>query len=340
MHSSNQNTWVSLLHWDKGQTASERFAGDILGVEGFQSIDPSHPLGGPDGLKDMALQKDGRRWIAASHFACGEKTFGKLKKKFADDFDGVAKNNAEGFVFITNQPLSITQRAKLEEIAAGTACEIYHLERLRLILDALRGVQIRQQYLGIPVSGEDLAAAVGQLDRFNEMFAAIASRALTEGPPRNILLELPASGDFSFAELARIAKEQGRPEMHRSYVIDQGLLPAFANLDHPVPPIILLDDFPADFADCYKTAHVVAMVLFFLQRCVGVAHMERLNQEERAQIVRVIERLWRRTVRLRPLVNKCQATLLLVGANRLVSSCAPNCLYECGPFPPGGSTSD
>ena len=182
------------------------------------------------------LVKDGRKWIAAANFASGEKTFGKLRKKFTADLAGVAKNNAEGFVFVTNQPLSITERAKLEDIAGSTPCEIYHLERLRVTLDGLRSVHIRQQYLGIPITGEELAAAVGRLDRFDQMFAAIASRTLTEVLPGVVTLDLPESGNFSFAELAHYAKEQGKSELHRAYVIDENLLPTFANVDRPVPP--------------------------------------------------------------------------------------------------------
>ena len=99
MPAASRNTWLQLLHWDKGQAESERLAADVLAIEGFQGIDPSHPLGGPDGLKDIVLVKDGRKWIAAANFASGEKAFGKLRKKFTADLAGVAKNNAEGFVF-------------------------------------------------------------------------------------------------------------------------------------------------------------------------------------------------------------------------------------------------
>ena len=106
-------------------------------------------------------------------------------------------------------------------------------------------------------------------------------------------------------------------------------------------PIILLDDFPADFANCYKAAHEVAMVLFFIQRCVGLAHMERLNEtERRRRSFGAVERLWRCTIRLRPLVKKCQATLLMVGANRVTTSlCSPDGLHECVALPPGSSAS-
>ena len=329
MPATNRDTWLRLLHWDKGQTESERLAADILEIEGFRSIDPAHPLGGPDGLKDMVLRKDGRRWIAAAYFPHGQKTFAEMQRKFIDDFKGVAANNAEGFAFVTNQELTLGERAALEDHAGNTPCEIYHLERLRGILDSLRGVRTRERYLDIPASHADVLAAVGQLEQLSQIVAATAATALTVELRRRVTLDLSVTDEYTFAELAHLAKEQGKSEMHRAYVIDQHLLPAFANPEHPVPPIIFLDGFPEDIANCYRVAHEVAMMLFFLQRCIGLSHMELLSRSEREQIVRVVERLWRCTIRFRPLVSRCQSTLLMVGANRVTSACAHLAVYMC-----------
>ncbi len=41
------------------QAPSERMAALILDEEGFESIDPAHPLGGRDGGADALVQKDG-----------------------------------------------------------------------------------------------------------------------------------------------------------------------------------------------------------------------------------------------------------------------------------------
>ena len=51
----DRETFNRLLNWDRGQAPSERLAAIILSNEGFMGIDPSHPLGGKDGLKDMTL---------------------------------------------------------------------------------------------------------------------------------------------------------------------------------------------------------------------------------------------------------------------------------------------
>ena len=47
-----------VLHsWRFGQTQAERLCAGLLIVEGFTSVDPQCPLGGPDGLKDLVCQK-------------------------------------------------------------------------------------------------------------------------------------------------------------------------------------------------------------------------------------------------------------------------------------------
>ena len=74
-----RETWHRLLEWDKGQTPSERLAAIILHNEGFKNIDPSHPLGGKDGLKDMVLSHGGKNWIGGVYFPRGQQIFSDIK---------------------------------------------------------------------------------------------------------------------------------------------------------------------------------------------------------------------------------------------------------------------
>ena len=113
--SEGRETFNRLLNWDRGQAPSERLAAILLSKEGFKGIDPSHPLGGKDGLKDMTLSFDGKRWIGAVYFPRGQQSFSDIKEKFAHDLDGVKANNAEGLAFVTNQELRLG-----EFIAAGS----------------------------------------------------------------------------------------------------------------------------------------------------------------------------------------------------------------------------
>ena len=103
-------TWHRLLEWDKGQTPAERLAAVILNLEGFQNIDPSHPLGGRDGLKDMFLTFNGSKWIGAVYFPRGQQSFATIHNKFQHDVEGVKANNAQGMVFFTNQELTLGER--------------------------------------------------------------------------------------------------------------------------------------------------------------------------------------------------------------------------------------
>jgi hypothetical protein len=73
-------TWHRLREWTNGQPRSERLAAQILISEGFQWLDPSHPLGGPDGGKDAICSYDENEWVMAVYFANRKKRFLKSRK--------------------------------------------------------------------------------------------------------------------------------------------------------------------------------------------------------------------------------------------------------------------
>jgi hypothetical protein len=110
---NGEETWYRLREWTKGQAAAERLSSHILDSDGFESIDPSHPLGGRDGIKDIITTKDGIEWVAGCYFPRGQKTFRTIKDKFSNDLKGVVANNADGLVFITNQELTLSERSTL-----------------------------------------------------------------------------------------------------------------------------------------------------------------------------------------------------------------------------------
>lgn len=149
-------TWNRLLNWTDSQKRAERLAGHILAQDGFTSIDPSHPLGGPDGLKDLTCSKDGISWVVAVYFPNGKQSFSKIRSKFESDAQGVISNNAQGFIFVVNQYLTISQRKELAKGAPVGHVEIYHLERIRLILDTPAGYGIREEFLEIEVTNAEL----------------------------------------------------------------------------------------------------------------------------------------------------------------------------------------
>jgi hypothetical protein len=50
-----------LREWTNGQAPSERLAVQILLFNGYEDVDPGHPLGGQDGGQDILCAKDGLR---------------------------------------------------------------------------------------------------------------------------------------------------------------------------------------------------------------------------------------------------------------------------------------
>lgn len=153
--SEGRETFNRLLNWDRGQAPSERLAAIILSKEGFKGIDPSHPLGGKDGLKDMVLSFNGKRWIGAVYFPRGQQTFSDIKAKFTHDLSGINANNAEGLAFVTNQEIRLAERKILAEIVPQIDVQIYHLERIASLLNTPSCYGIRMEFLDIEMSKEE-----------------------------------------------------------------------------------------------------------------------------------------------------------------------------------------
>jgi len=160
-----RETWHRLLNWDKGQTPSERLSALILYSEGYRSINPSHPLGGKDGGKDGILIKDDLHLVMGVYFAREQQTFNTISSKFKSDYKGVEKNDAEGFVFVTNQELRLGERAKLSNLTYDIPVEIYHLERITLILNSPVNYGIRLEFLDMHMTKEETISFYEQRDK-------------------------------------------------------------------------------------------------------------------------------------------------------------------------------
>lgn len=150
-----EETWHRLLEWDRGQASSERLAAVILSNDSFHNVDPSHPLGGKDGLKDMVLSYQGQKWIGAVYFPRGQQNFPTIKKKIIHDIEDVKKNYAHGLAFVTNQELRLSERTELSEISPEVDVQIYHLERISTLLNTPPFYGIRMEFLDIEMSKEE-----------------------------------------------------------------------------------------------------------------------------------------------------------------------------------------
>lgn len=172
--SDGRETWSRLLNWDKGQTPAERLAAIILANEGYRNVDPSHPLGGKDGLKDLVLSSGGKPWIGAVYFPRGQQSFSVIKEKFIHDLEGVTKNNAMGMVFVTNQELRLSERKILCDSDPKIDVQIYHLERIASILNLPSSYGIRMEFLDIEMTKEEqLAYFANQDEKIEKIEAAL-----------------------------------------------------------------------------------------------------------------------------------------------------------------------
>jgi hypothetical protein len=71
---SSASTEGTLRDWRYGNTQAERLCAALLHLESFEDVNPQHPLGGPDGLKDVRCNRNGKMWIAAAFGSLDEIT--------------------------------------------------------------------------------------------------------------------------------------------------------------------------------------------------------------------------------------------------------------------------
>ncbi len=162
---SGRETWHRLRDWDKGQADSERLAARLLAIEGYENIDPSHPLGGKDKGKDALCRKDGRSTVIAVYFPRGQQAMKAITDKFTADLDAAKGLGAEGFTFVTNQELPLGEREALEDLGKPLAVEIFHLERLAASLDTPRGYGLRLEFLSIDMTREEQVSFFNDRDQ-------------------------------------------------------------------------------------------------------------------------------------------------------------------------------
>jgi hypothetical protein len=142
-------TWHRLREWTSGQGPAERLAVQILLAEGFEDVDPSHPLGGRDGGKDVVCVRAGIRHIGGFYFPRGQQPFADIESKFTSDLKAAQeRNDAQAFVFVTNQELRLAERESLEAVWPDHV-SLYHLERVTSLLDQPALASIRAQFLNI-----------------------------------------------------------------------------------------------------------------------------------------------------------------------------------------------
>ncbi|GAA1662193.1 hypothetical protein GCM10009744_64960 [Kribbella alba] len=151
------STEADLRDWRYGQIQAERLCAGLLSVSGYADIDPQSTLGGPDGKKDILARRDGRLIVAAVYFPSTIPPFSEVRAKFVSDRAGVRANGADGFAFFVNQHLPVGRRAELQRLGSPED-QVFHLERIRNLLDSPIGYGLRLEYLRRPMSEEEQVA--------------------------------------------------------------------------------------------------------------------------------------------------------------------------------------
>ncbi|MEQ9236633.1 hypothetical protein [Coleofasciculus sp. E2-BRE-01] len=91
----------------------------------------------------------------AVYFPRGQKSFSDISTKLQGDISGATRYDPSGIAFVTNQELSLRERQQLRQTVASLKLELFHLERLTVILDSPSMAGVRKQFLGID-SGESV----------------------------------------------------------------------------------------------------------------------------------------------------------------------------------------
>lgn len=162
---AGRETWHRLLEWDRGQADSERLAARLLAAEGFDAIDPSHPLGGRDGGRDILCKRDGESCVVGIYFPRGQQKQIDIVSKFESDLAKADKFSAAGFVFVTNQELTLSERAQLQALSEKLWIEVYHLERIASCLDSPNGYGLRLEFLQIEMTKEEQVSFINSRDQ-------------------------------------------------------------------------------------------------------------------------------------------------------------------------------
>ena len=230
-------TWHRLREWTNGQAPSERLAAQILKDEGFKGLDPSHPLGGPDGGRDAICTYKEDTWVMAVYFPRGSKKISEIEAKLRDDVFAASKHNPVGIAFVTNQELTLAQRQQLREIASPCRLEVFHLERVTTILDSPQMAGVRKQFLGIDSvdSVPVLEVQFYEPDSRNPLGKTIEIQSIAYNIPQYIPnLETPHQNDYGRITLPVSIMEELNPSYLRDkeqYVRAKALLqPAFLGI--------------------------------------------------------------------------------------------------------------
>jgi hypothetical protein len=186
-----------LRTWALAQEERERMCLGVLAVDPrYSSVKPRRPKGGPDGGHDIeAVYCDQQIVWGGVGFrnnaidSAEDKTW--VRTKFTSDISAALAKDPDlwGFLFFTNMDLTPSEVAELDAIAKEKGVsfvDIFYRERLRIVLDSPRGLGLRFQHLGVPLSEAEQAAFFAE---YGSQLEALLHRGFSEVDERLRRLE-------------------------------------------------------------------------------------------------------------------------------------------------------
>lgn len=175
-------TDIRLRSWlDANQRDREQMCRSLMALDPhYSDVKPRHPMGGPDGGRDIeAIFDSDRVAYGAVGFQNSANDSDEQKRrigtKFSDDLASAlsAKPDLKAFVFLTNLRFTMGELSEMKDEAHRRGiehCDVLDRERLRIQLDSPSGFFIRFQHLGIPLSEAEQASFLAQYgDRIQDV---------------------------------------------------------------------------------------------------------------------------------------------------------------------------
>jgi hypothetical protein len=276
MMSDTRLTEERLRTWVLGQYDRERMCAGILSLDRrFSNVKARRPKGGPDGARDIEATFENRETVwGAVGFRASVTDDNEDKKwieaKFKADLKAAKSENVSlrGFVFFTNIDLTPAEERDLVTHARGEGMEVvevFNREALRLVLDSPRGLGLRFQHLGIPLSEAEQQSFFAEygdaLQRVvQEGFGAIDERL------RRIEFFHDCSKPLLGGSIAVHLKQECTPEQLGHFRFVAEILDPYENDPHPGLWLAARDAYPTVGSDAGSQQVIGVLNLAWSQR--------------------------------------------------------------------------
>lgn len=252
-----------LRTWALAQEERERLCLGILALDPrYSNVKPRRPKGGPDGSRDIEAVFTDRETVWGgvgfrNNAIDSVEDKAWTRTKFKSDITAALEVNPNlwGFVFFTNIDLTPGETSEFESTAKDLGLafvDIFYRERLRIVLDSPRGLGLRFQHLGVPLSEPEQAAFFAE---YGSQLESILHRGFSQVDERLRRLEFfhDASLPLDSVELLIELKAEFNPLLLGHFRIMAELIDLHEPEPHPTLWIACRDAYPVYFSDNQNT---------------------------------------------------------------------------------------